>query len=381
MKTRLSKNKNNKPLAQHRKPVDSAYLMLVFLVVLTGLLTLFSASFADAYYEYGNPTYHVTRQAVFAVMGLVGMFVVSKIDYHKLHIINIPLATISLILLILTPQIGVTRNSATRWINILGVQFQPSEIVKTAVIISFASFACIYSHKIKTFTGGILPYFGAIGVIAILLKMQPHLSATIIIALTGFTILFVAGIRLWYFVPVGIIGGIGVITYIATAKYALSRIKVWIDPFIDPLNAGWQGAQSFIAIGSGGFWGLGLGKSRQKHMYLPEAQNDFIFSVICEELGFVGATIIIIMFAALIIRGFYIAVRAKDKFGTLLATGITAKIAIQTIVNMCVVSGLMPVTGAALPFFSSGGTSLVIQLLEIGILLNISRQMNSGSSG
>ncbi len=227
----------------------------------------------------------------------------------------------------------------------------------------------------KTLRYGILPFFAVMGLTALLLYFEPHMSATIIILFIGVVIIFLAGANLIYLGGMAAVG-VGGMAYLIFAKsYSKTRIDVWLDPF-DPkyfLNAGWQGAQSLISVGSGGLWGLGLGQGRQKQLFLPEAANDFVFAVICEEMGFIGAMLIVVLFAFLICRGYMIAMRAPDRFGTLLAAGITTQVAVQVILNIAVVTGLIPVTGVALPFFSYGGTSLLMLLGEMGIMLNISR--------
>jgi cell division protein FtsW len=210
---------------------------------------------------------------------------------------------------------------------------------------------------------------------------EKHLSGTMIIAAIGMVIIFFAGANLFWFGLGGCGIAAGAIWYVSSHRYAMDRIKIWLDPFIDPLGDGWQGVQAQLAIGSGGFWGLGLGQSIQKHLYLPEPANDFVFAVWCEEMGFVGAVALVVLFALLIWRGYYIALNASDKFGTLLAAGITTQVAVQTFLNLCVVTGLLPITGAALPFFSYGGTALLIQLAEMGILLAISREMPAPREG
>lgn len=384
--------------------VDGPMLLIIGLLLIAGLLALFTASYPSAYYSanISSPLYYVSHQAAYMVGGLAVMLIVSRIDYHKWANWGMLIFVVALILLMAVPFVGTEINEATRWIYVGGISIQPSEIMKTAIIITFARFAAQNNDKIRhkveinskrrsrnpiiryfqeliIYIKNILPYLIVLGIISILLKMEPHLSATIIICMTGLGILFIAGLRIRYFLPIIPVGISAVIFYIMNNKYAMTRIRVWLDPFIDYRGKGWQGAQSFIAIGSGGLWGLGLGQGRQKQLYLPEPANDFIFSVICEELGFIGAMVVIVLFAALIYRGFHIAVSSKDTFGCLLACGVTLKIALQVLVNLSVVSGVMPVTGASLPFFSYGGTALMIQLFEMGILLSVSRQMKIGS--
>ena len=369
--------------------MDRPLLLLIFLLVGLGLLCLFSASYATAYdSKDGNSTFYIFRQAIFAVGGSAAMLVLSRRNYHKLHYLAIPslILAVAVMATIKVPGLNnmwVTINQATRWIKIpLAGTFQPSELAKIAVILCFSSLATIYGKKkMHTLRYGILPFMGIIAVFAVEMYWEKHLSGTALIAAIGMVIIFIGGANIFWFG----LGGVGVaaagIWYIKSHEYAMTRIRVWLDPFLDYRGKGWQGAQSQIAIGSGGLWGLGLGQSRQKHLYLPEPANDFIFSVWCEEMGFVGAVLLVVLFAALIWRGYYIALHCPDKFGTLLAAGITTQIAVQTILNLCVVTGLLPVTGASLPFFSYGGTALLIQLAEMGILLAISRELPVSKEG
>jgi len=369
--------------------IDQPLLLLTLLLLGLGLICMFSASYATAYdTQDGNSTYFILRQGVFAAAGLVVMLVASRFDYHKLHYFAIPslLFAVAVMATIKIPglkNMWVNINGAIRWIQLPGIgTFQPSELAKIAVILCFSSLATIYGRKkMRTLRWGILPFMGIIGVFAVEMMWEKHLSGTMIIAAIGMVIIFFAGANLFWFG----LGGCGIaaagIWYISTHSYAMDRIRIWLDPFIDPLGDGWQGVQAQLAIGSGGFWGLGLGQSRQKHLYLPEPANDFVFAVWCEEMGFVGAVLLVVLFALLIWRGYYIALNASDRFGTLLAAGITTQVAVQTFLNLCVVTGLMPITGAALPFFSYGGTALLIQLAEMGILLAISREMPAPKQG
>ena len=375
---------------EKQEHLDQPLLMLTLLLLGLGLVCLFSASYATAYENQdGNSAYFIIRQGVFAAAGVVAMFVLSKWDYHKLHYWAIPSLIVAALVMatIKIPgvnQMWVTINDATRWIKIpvIGITFQPSELAKIAVILSFSSFATIFGRKkMRTLRWGILPFMGIIGVFAVEMLWEKHLSGTMIIAVIGMGIIFFAGANLaWFGAGIAGVAAAG-IYYIKKNEYAMNRVKIWLDPFSEMLGAGWQGSQSQMAIGSGGFWGLGLGQSRQKHLYLPEPANDFIFAVWCEELGFVGGVLLVILFAMLIWRGYYIALNASDKFGTLLAAGITTQIAFQTFLNLAVVTGLFPITGASLPFFSYGGTALLIQLAEMGILLAISRHMPAVREG
>ncbi len=363
--------------------MDIPFLILTLLLLCVGLIMLFSASYVDAIYNTKghDGAFYFKNQGMYALLGIVVMLVASRFNYHKLHYFALPLMVVSLLLLAAVIPFGVEHNGATRWLKI-GIEFQPSEIVKFALILCFASMITIWGPKrMRTFRYGILPFVAIIGVIALLLVKQPHLSATVIIGVTGIVMIFLGGANLAWLISMGVAGVAGCVGLIFLLPHAMARVKVWLDPFSDFRVDGWQGAQSLMAIGSGGFWGLGLGQGRQKHLFLPEPANDFIFSVVCEELGMVGAVLIMIVFAALIIRGFQIALRAPDRFGTLLVAGITTQIAVQTIFNMGVVTGLLPVTGAALPFFSYGGTSLLMLLGEVGIILGVSRYIPAPEQG
>ena len=375
---------------QETKPrlagIDAPFTVLVLLLLVIGLVALFSASYTDAYYNMdGNSFHYIIRQGLFAVVGIVAMFIVSRMNYHKFHYLAIPAMVGSVLLLAtrkLIPSIWVTHNGATRWINLGFTEFQPSEIAKLAVIVCFASMISIYGpKKMHTFRYGTLPFVAMIGMLCGLMAFQPHLSGMIIVAGIGVVMMFIGGTNILWLGIGGGVGAAGMVYLMLTMEHAQQRLNVWLDPFIDPTDTGWQAIQSFLAIGSGGIWGLGLGQSRQKHLFLPEAPNDFIFSVWCEEMGLIGAVLVIVLFAALIMRGYYIAMRAGDKFGTLLAAGVTTQIALQTIINMFVVTGLFPVTGASLPFFSYGGTSLMMLLAEVGIVLSVSRRIPAPRQG
>lgn len=357
--------------------IDGAAVLGVALLLAVGLIALFSASYVSALKSYQDGLFYAKRQFIFAVVGFIAMLFISEVDYHHYARYHKAIAAVALLLMIAVPFIGKDVKGAKRWIEIGPIQIQPSEIVKIALIICFAYYIVQMGDKMRTFKYGVVPFVGALVVIAALLYVQKHLSATVIIFGIGFAMLLVGGIKLWYFIPVGAVAVPAFLWYITTKGYANARITAWINPF-DPevfRTDGWQGANSQTAIGSGGFWGLGLGQGRQKHLYLPEPQNDFVFASWCEEMGFIGALLVILLFAYLIYRCYFIAFHAPDKLGCLIATGIATKLAIQTLVNMCVVTGIFPVTGASLPFFSYGGTALLMQLGEMGILLNISRRI------
>ena len=367
-----------------RGPLDVPFLLLTLLLTGVGLIMLFSASFPSAYYESGNPAYYFIRQAVFAAIGIAAMFLIGRINYERFRAVSRLALLISIILLVavLIPGIGVGKatHGAQRWIRSLGPipQFQPSEVAKFGVILYFADSISKKKERMQTFRYGILPYGFILGVIAVLMMLEPHLSGTILIVGIGAVMMFVGGIRL-YWIGIGVGGATAVAWAYLTGKiaYNSSRIAIWLDPLNTEYmqGAGYQTRQSLLAIGSGGLLGVGLGRSRQKFMYLPEEHNDFIFSIICEELGLIGATLIMALFALLIIRGYWIALHARDRFGALLAVGVTTQVALQVFLNIAVVTNLIPNTGISLPFFSYGGTALVIQLAEMGLVLSVSRQM------
>ncbi len=360
----------------HTKTLDKTLLLIIIILVVFGLVMVFSASAPSASAYQNNPYHYIIRQGIFAVMGLAGMFFFANFDYHKLGKFAFPLLVFSAILLfaVYIPHVGIVRNNARRWINLGIATLQPSEVVKVSIILFFAYSLSHKKEKIRQFKSGLLPYVLILGFFAGVIAMEPHLSATLIIGMTAVVMLFIAGARLRHFaamaVPVVLIG----IGYIMKNPYQMQRIITFLDPFADPSDTGFQVVNSLYAIGSGGVFGLGLGQSRQKYLYLPEPQNDFIFAIVCEELGLIGAFAVLVLFGCLIWKGYRAAMEAPDMFGTLLATGITSLIGIQVLMNVAVVTSSMPATGVALPFFSYGGTSLLILLCSMGILLNVSRQ-------
>ena len=382
---RKEKEAESRELA--KGPIDLPVCLLVLLLTAIGLVMLLSASFPSAYYETKNndPMHYFTRQGVFAIMGVAAMFFIGKINYQRFRAFAKPLLFIAIILLalVLVPGIGQTRNNATRWIGVGELfTFQPSEIAKLAVVLYFSDSISKKKDKMRTTRYGILPYLFWMCVMAVLMMLEPHLSGTVLILGTGAALMLVGGIRwAWVGAALGFVGGVAALMLTGVIKYGQSRIAMWQNPFIDPRGEGYQLSQSLISIGSGGLLGVGLGKSRQKFLYLPEEHNDFIFAIICEELGLIGATIIMLLFAALILRGYWIALHTRDRFGCLLVVGVTTLIAMQTFLNIGVVTGLLPTTGISLPFFSYGGTALSIQLAEMGIVLSVSRQMKPTKAG
>ena len=353
--------------------LDLPFLLLVVLLTLVGLLMMFSASYARAKWETDNPAYYFVRQAGFAALGIGVMLLVGKLNYFIWFRTALLILGGSVFLLILVPLAGVEVNGAKRWLSLAGIRFQPSELAKLGMILAFAAMMAAWQDKMESFRYGVVPYAGIMVVIAGLLFLERHLSATLIILLIGAMMMLIGGTqKKWLFLGL-LIGVAFVFVYVNTKGYAGDRIAAWKDPWSDPLDNGYQAIQSRYAIGSGGFLGLGLGRSRQKYLYLPEEHNDYIFAIVCEELGFVGAVGILLLFALLILRGYWIAIHARDRFGTLVAAGLTTKLALQVFFNVGVVSGLLPPTGLSLPFFSYGGTALLLQLFEMGIILAVSR--------
>ena len=358
--------------------VDIPFLLLTILLLIVGLVMLYSASSAQSMYDTGYTisTKYLQKQAVCALIGLVCMWIFSRIPAAFWLKFAWPLYGISIALLLLVLVAGESVNGAKRWINIAGLQFQPSEIAKFTMIVLFARLTKSFGTDARKFRYGVMGFGAALLGILIPLALEKHLSAIMLMGLIAVVIMFVAGTH-----PKWLLMGAGcavvfVIVYVSFMGYAGDRITAWLHPESDPSDKGYQILQSLYAIGSGGLFGLGFGKSRQKYLYLPFQYNDYIFAIVCEELGLIGAVLIMILFGALILRGFWIALRAQDRFSTVLATGLVALIAVQTILNLCVVTNLLPSTGIALPFFSYGGTALAVNLGEMGIVLSISRQRN-----
>ena len=371
--------------------VDVPFLVLTLLLLAAGLILLLSASYALAYFGTVNteagaqPMKYFISQCIFAAVGLLAMAFLSFFPLSIMRKLAIPAIIVAVILLFLVLFAGLKGNGAVRWIQIGSFHFQPSELVKAALVLFFAERVCHYGpEKMRTFKCGVLPFLGILILLSILLLLQPHLSATIIILCLGAAMMFAGGTRWFWFVIAAAVGVIGVL-YLRTKpdwlvekaenSYMFARIVAWIDPESQIQGAGWQIVQSLNAIGSGGLLGLGLGNSRQKYLYLPEAQNDYIFSIICEELGFVGAVLILLLFAVLILRGFWLALQCRDQFNRMMVVGFTSLIAIQVFLNVGVVTNLFPSTGISLPFFSYGGTALIAQLMEVGIILSASREI------
>ncbi len=383
-KTAKKKHRFHLPLWQRNiryGEVDIAFFLIVIALLVIGIIMMFSASYAWAIAKGEAGTFYAANQIKNAILGLVVMCVLCMVDYHFLQkpLIAVSAYIIPLILLVLVfvPGIGFTEKGATRWIVVGGFNFQPSELMKIGIVIFFSYVIDKNYDNMRSFRKGMLPLLLAMGLVAILLIKEPHISATVIVAVLCIILIFVGGANLKQFLMIGLVAiAVGALVFFLmmdSYDYVGKRIQSWRDPFSDSLGDTWQTCQSLIAIGSGGFFGLGLGESRQKYLYLPETQNDFVFSIVCEELGFVGALTVVLLFALLVIRGFHIASHARDKFGMLVAIGLTTHIGLQAFLNIAVVSNLIPNTGISLPFFSYGGTALILQLAEMGIVLNISR--------
>ena len=361
-------------------PIDGWYLTFVIFLTMFGLAMLYSA-----WYVKQDSGFY--QQLLYAGAGIVLMLFIAKNNYNILKFRPIVFVAIitSVVLLIMVLVSGIELNQASRWLKIGPITFQPSEVTKLGVIIYFAFYIDKYNtRKMKPLESGLIymQHIIILGAIAVLLLMQPHLSGMIIIGVTAIFMIIMSGISWkWIFADIFAGGALiyGVLNFTTVlqkfAAHFEPRVNIWKDPFSDPLHMGFQTVQSLYAIGSGGLFGLGFGGSREKHFYLPEANNDYIFSVVCEELGLIGALIVIIAFAALIYRGFWIALHAKDKHGSMLAAGISTAIAVQVLLNIAVVTNAIPVTGISLPFFSSGGTALLILFVEVGIVLSVSRQI------
>ena len=358
--------------------VDFPFLFLLLLLLTVGLVMLYSASFAQSEYDTGYTvsTRYLQKQAVCAAIGLVAMVFLSRIPPDFWLRTAWPLYGVSIVLLLSVLLFGQSVNGAKRWINIAGLQFQPSEIAKFTMILLFARLTKGFGKSAKEFRYGVLGFGGALLGILVPLALEKHLSAIMLMGMVAVVMMFVAGTS-----PKWLLAGAGaaaifVVVYVSLMGYAGDRITAWLHPEQDPGDTGYQILQSLYAIGSGGVFGLGFGKSRQKYLYLPFQYNDYIFAIICEELGLVGALLIVVLFAALILRGYWIALRATDRFSTVLAAGLVTLIAVQTILNLGVVTNLLPSTGIALPFFSYGGTALAVNLGEMGIVLSVSRHRN-----
>jgi cell division protein FtsW len=381
-RNRPAKPKSSTPEKMQKKPflfivqsggMDFTFLILVLLLLAIGLVMLFSASYPYAYYNRGNSFEFISSQSLYAVLGIVLMLFISTLNYRILE--NLATVAMGFSLFLLVIVLFFPHDGARRWIDLGFITFQPSEVAKFTVVILFAAMINKNYDKMKDFRHGVVPFIAVLGVVSILMLMEPHLSGTVLILAIGAIMMIVGGTDMkWFFLAAALaIAGLVVIVATGAISYAMPRITSWLDPFSDPRGDGFQTIQSLFAIGSGGLMGTGIGNSRQKYLYLPEPQNDFIFAIVCEELGFVGAVGVILLFALLVWRGFVIAMRCRDRFGSLVAVGLTAQVGVQAILNIMVVTNTIPNTGISLPFFSAGGTALIMLLAQMGVILSISR--------
>ena len=358
--------------------VDYTFLTLILLLLGVGLAMLYSASSAQSMYDTGYEisTKYLQKQAICAALGLIALYFFSRIPANAWYGLAWPLYGVSIALLLSVLVIGQEVNGAKRWVSIGGIQFQPSEVAKFTMILVFARLTREFGPDAKKFRYGVFGFGITLLGILVPLALEKHLSAIMLMGMVAVVMMFVAGTS-----PKWLLAGAGaaalfVLVYITFMGYAGDRVTAWLDPNSDPGDTGYQILQSLYAIGSGGLFGMGFGRSRQKYLYLPFQYNDYIFAIVCEELGLVGAGLIVMLFALTILRGYWIALHASTRFSTVLAAGLTTLIAVQTILNLCVVTNLLPSTGIALPFFSYGGTALAVNLGEMGVILNISRERN-----
>ena len=358
--------------------MDPVFLILLLVLLGIGLGMLYSASYAQSRYDTGYciGTRYLQKQAACALLGLGAMWILSRVPTEVWYTMAWPLYGVSIALLLMVLLFGQSVNGARRWISIGGLQFQPSEIAKFTMILGLSRLIREFGPSARKFRYGVLGFGAALLGVLVPLALEKHLSAIMLMGMVAVVMMFIAGTH-----PKWLLAGAGfavafLVVYISFMGYAGDRVTAWLHPEADPSDTGYQILQSLYAIGSGGVLGLGLGRSRQKYLYLPFQYNDYIFAIVCEEVGLVGALLIIGLFAALILRGYWIALQAPDRFSTVLAAGLTTLIAVQTVLNLGVVTNLLPSTGIALPFFSYGGTALAVNLGEMGILLGISRRRN-----
>lgn len=381
----MAKKKNLKGFSSFlNNSVDFTLVITVLLLLSLGLVMVLSASSPKSFQEYGKSYKYFVRQLGFAILGLVGMYFVSKIDYRIYQRFYKQAWWLSVALLVAVLVFGSENKGAKRWIDLGFTTFQPSEIVKFLMIVFYAGILVKNRDELGKFWKGLVKHVLLLVPIIFLLILEPHISTSMVIIITCCVMILVAGCKFWQFFVSGVVavGGIGSLatvlyfisdTFKEKFQYAITRVITFMDPWQDATDTGWQVIQSLYAIGSGGLFGTGLGDSKQKYLYLPEPHNDFIFSVLAEEFGFVGCMIVFTLFAIFIWRGILIAMKAPDMFGSLVAVGITTLVGIQVIINVAVVTSSMPATGMQLPFFSYGGTALFILLCEVGVLLSISR--------
>ena len=355
------------------KKYDKILLIAVILISLFGTLMIYSSSYIWAEYKFNDPYKYLKSQIIFLIIGYIVMIIVSNFSYHNYkRLANIIFGIcFAMLTLVLIPGIGTIRNGSRSWFGIGGFGIQPSEFTKLGLIIFTSKYLSNNTRELKDIKKGVLPILAVVFLVFGLIMLEPDFGTGVVIVMTIIVLLFISGVKMNFFIKIGVLGLIGIVILILIAPYRMERIISFLNPWIDPLGSGFQIIQSLYAIGPGGFLGLGFGNSIQKHFYLPEPQTDFIFAIISEEFGFMGVLIVSILFITIIARGLKIAMECENLFGKFLAFGITFGLAFQTILNLMVVVGLIPVTGVTLPFLSYGGSSLIISLISIGILLNI----------
>ncbi len=357
------------------KKIDKPLLIVCLLIAIFGLVMIYSASFVWAEYKFQDPYKFVKMQTIFFLIGLVLMYFLTKLDYHIYYkyanIILIICAT--LLILVLIPGIGSIRNGSRSWFGIGSLGIQPSEFAKIGLIIYVSKYLTNNKKTMKSITKGVLPILGVIAFFFLIIMLEPDFGTAMVIVITLVVLIFTSGVNISFFVKMGLLGLLGIVGIIIAAPYRMKRIVSFLNPWSDPLGSGYQILQSLYAIGPGGLLGQGFLKSRQKYFYLPEPQTDFIFSIISEELGFLGILIVSSLFFIIFYRGMMISLKSKDLFGKFLAFGLSFGLIIQAVLNLMVVVGLIPVTGVTLPFLSYGGSSLLVSMASIGILLNISK--------
>lgn len=358
-----------------RGGVDRTFLIIVVLLVCYGSVMVASASYVFSRAEMGDSFYFIKKQLLWATIGVIAMLVMSVVDYGFLKKATPLIFVVSYLLLwcVFIPGIGVSNKGATRWVNLYVVQFQPSDVMKFALVLMLALYISKFGHKAKTFQYGLLCPACIVVLVCGTVALEKHMSATIILFIIGASMIFIAGADMKWVGGIGVTFATAATALILFTDYTKARVDAWLHPEKDLSGKGWQPYNSLLAIGSGGIFGVGLGNSYQKHLWLPEPQNDFIFAIVCEELGMVGAFTLIALFLLLMWRGFVIAAKAPDTFSSMVVLGLTLKVSIQAFLNIAVVTTTIPTTGIALPFFSYGGTALVMQLAEMGIILSISR--------
>lgn len=360
------------------KKYSKILLIAVIIISLFGTLMIYSSSSVWAEYKFNDPYKYLKSQALFLILGYIVMFIIAKFPYQKYKKLSniIFFICLGMLILVLIPGIGTIRNGSRSWFGIGSLGIQPSEFTKIGLIIFTSKYLSNNTKDLKNIKKGVLPILGVLFLVFALIMLEPDFGTDVVIVITIIVLLFISGVKINFFIKLGILGLLGIAILVIIAPYRMERIVSFINPWSDPLGSGFQIIQSLYAIGPGGLLGLGLGNSVQKHFYLPEPQTDFIFSIISEEFGFMGVLIVSSLFITIIYCGFKIAMNCEDYFGKYLAFGITFGLAFQTMLNLMVVVGLIPVTGVTLPFLSYGGSSLLISLISIGILLNINKYNN-----